>query len=900
MENKKQLIVIPPMSEALKKLYQVLEGISGDENVEISMIDDLKELSQFVASTGQCLILASNAKKCATFLQDNKAMLAKNHCKTILFTPKEIPSKTLIKFTKIGLTESILESSPPKTFLYKIKLQLRSIKSINPLDDSEKMIKSLENNKPLQSEITDFEIKEKSLTEDSIIENTRTKKKSFEESIDYLDPLKENDRLEEENIDTMWKTNRKKTIDLNITEEKNATLESDNANIDMYYRSKKNKLDSMLEFDEEEPNQAKESHLIDLENSSAKKSTYADVIDEGYMKEKKLNQTQSTFEEDQKKAIAEIDLIIAPKKNKNIFEDLDSELDINLNRRRQERTDNEGAKTKDKMLEDLGGYLKGKIAHHSEILEENEKKKNDNYDNSDIDEQSAQMKIDLDLSTKAQQKAKENLEEELLNDSHDGVVDKLDNNMFGDSGTVDIIRTRMNGALKDSKSDQEEQLTSDHKREKISLNEEFSKKHKDLNKDNSLDQDLEADHLVDLAEADEEELELKNSKKESLSNKDDNLRDLLASDDTEEENQQKQNSIDLQLEKASNSHDPGADEDLASSLRSRKSSVIQPKKQANQIHDGLVDKIDSFYRGGDSSKKEQNWDNLIDKKNAIESTEGSKRSGMRLLSAEKQQYDETTIDYRKLKAEFEQMSSGANEIENNDGLLKTDTHYLRNEDNGSFKVLEINPLCLDFSINVVSSILNVEFKPKNIFTMISNELLDNYNGYSVFYNYNISDKNFSEVFNSFNEIQNTKITLEKKIWWNEFKSNTPLFEHFHKLTMTTWRCPEIVKNNEIWEDVELPSWAQQELINKHLELIFPYFDGLDRMGLAITIFPEGLDPKTVNDLLTSLEMARTLFLDTIVRAKSMQKKEDNSSTDNPDKKLVSSFFNGLFGKKKAS
>jgi hypothetical protein len=161
MENKKQLIIIPPMSEALKKLNEVLETISVDENVEISMIDDLKELSQFIATTGQCLILASNAKKCATFLQDNKIMLAKSHCKTILFTPKEIPAKTLVKFTKIGLTESILENSPPKTFLYKVKLLLRSIKTARPQEDAEKLVKSLENGKAQGEEATDREIKEK-------------------------------------------------------------------------------------------------------------------------------------------------------------------------------------------------------------------------------------------------------------------------------------------------------------------------------------------------------------------------------------------------------------------------------------------------------------------------------------------------------------------------------------------------------------------------------------------------------------------------------------------------------------------------------------------------------------------------------------------------------------------
>jgi len=81
MENKKQLIIVPPMSQALQKLNEILEGIASDENIDISLIDDLKELGQVLSNSGQCLILCSNPKKCATFLQENRFVISRFHSK---------------------------------------------------------------------------------------------------------------------------------------------------------------------------------------------------------------------------------------------------------------------------------------------------------------------------------------------------------------------------------------------------------------------------------------------------------------------------------------------------------------------------------------------------------------------------------------------------------------------------------------------------------------------------------------------------------------------------------------------------------------------------------------------------------------------------------------------------
>ncbi len=909
MENKKQLIIIPPMSEALKKLNEVLEGISVDENVEISMIDDLKELSQFIATTGQCLILASNAKKCATFLQDNKAMLAKSHCKTILFTPKEIPAKTLIKFTKIGLTESILESSPPKTFLYKVKLLLRSIKTAKPQEDAEKLVKSLENGKVQNEEATDREVKEKISAEENVIDMDMVKKKRNDdsgESIDYSNPLKGKIKPQEEIIDTNWKSDRKKHADVENTEEENMTAESELNSIDMYYRGKNKKLDTILEATEDDFGKLKKVELVDQDSPAAKKSSYADVIDEGSMKQKKLDQATGQLEDEEKKSSTELDLVAGSKKNKKSFDDIDSDLELSMTRRREQDAVEEGPKTKDKEVEDLGGYLKGKISKDMALEEEPESNQEAQYDNSEVEEEERDKDFDLDLLAGDKKNRKHDEDDGLEDNVHDGEVDKIEGNMIGDSGTVDKIRTRMNGSSDGSANaleDEDDGLTL------------YSKNKKTAEKEDSDDQDTDSLNLeaakkerekAEAKKADEDEIDLKKPQQNLDLLEGDKNQDLTPSAEPTDRERQKQAFLEkLKAEKAAKAA-AAKEEDEDLNLRSREASGIKPTKDGNQTHDGQVDKIDTFYRSGDSKKQDHSWDNLTDKKATLELLPGQKRSGMSTVAADNKDLGETTIDYRKLKEEFDMMSSGGGmSVDSGAFSTKGDTSLRNNDDDGSFKVVEIDPKSLDFSIAIVNSIYNKETKAKQIFAMITDELVDNYHCYPVFYSYKLSDKKFTEVFNSFVELNANKITPEKKDWWSEFKKDTALFEHYQSKSMTTWRCPEIVNNNEVWEDVELPTWAEQELTNKNVELIFPYFDGLDRMGLAVVIFPEGLNPKTANGLLTVLEMARTLFLDTIQRYQVAPVKEKELTKEvspikeETEKKNVLSFFGGLFGKKKA-
>ena len=121
--------------------------------------------------------------------------------------------------------------------------------------------------------------------------------------------------------------------------------------------------------------------------------------------------------------------------------------------------------------------------------------------------------------------------------------------------------------------------------------------------------------------------------------------------------------------------------------------------------------------------------------------------------------------------------------------------------------------------------------------------------------------------------------------------------------MNTWVCREIKNNgseNKHWEDNELPTWAINELTNKKVELVFPYYDGVDRMGMALVFFPYGLNPKLEKGIEVTLEMARTVLLDTIQRKSTKQEViESNNENEAPEKSKIVSLFSNFFGSKKA-
>lgn len=933
MENKKQLVIVPPMSEPLQKLNEVLKGISNEENIEISIIENPDELAQFLGSTGQCLVAFSNAKLCATTLQENRFLLTMNHSKVILLTPKEIPAKTLAKFIKLGLTESILESSPPKTLLYKVRLLLRSIKtSVTQQENNDQIVKSMLDLNASLSSKNDFSSEKGHKTYEILEAGTDEKLKKLidnddKNSNDLVENKKNKHAYQQEAIDTTWKAKEKPETSQVLFDEPSPEEEKDKndglSNIDIYYRGKK-KDNSTIDFE----------HSASLTKKNIGDSEYSDApIDESY---KKKNATELSLDlnvgasDDTKSNYTEVqDGTLSIKRSEETFnldemdkqlkkENLITEEEKALARKKElEEFDAlfEAAKKKQAELEEVAdeGY-QGKIINNSLKLEkgDDEVKEIKEYDNSDLDYN--KKKNDHNL-TPASLERKKSIDQE-----HDD-YEKAPPKTKTDGGL--LIETNPTNKKSDSILLEEGELDADksknnktqnifdlaqNKKEKEELkSEEFdyseNKKNKLLIEDADLDNKKQEEEKEIY-----ERLEDSERKKETTLNLEDAMvertKEALESNENTKDSSRDKSTL-LQLDDGDTGRSKSMIENEETNMSFKKINQHDIELDAGKNHhrhDGKVDKIDTFYRSEDAKKTEYNWDNLTDKKNAVDLDFGksSRRENEINVELHRKDAGEITIDYRKLKKEFDYFSRNGKSDEGDIAPQMRSEEIRNSEDSGSFEVVEIDARSFDFGIEIVNLIYQKDSKPVDFYKKISEELISHYSAYPIFYTFKSNDKKYVESFDSFMHFGNSLVSIELKEWWMEAKRDQDTLNHYFEKTMTTWLCREIPgKSGGFWEDAELPSWAANELTNKKVEMVFPYFDGVDRMGMAVLIFPDGVNSAKEKSIITTLEMARTIFLDSIQRTISTTEKLTNEDAPAKEKKNITSMFAGLFNRNKA-
>jgi hypothetical protein len=317
MSSLKPLIFIHPLQATLKELYKVMSENAKDEGVEVYEIDSVAEFCQLFSSVGQSVCLFGNPKKCAQALQGVRNTNKKLHSKILLVSEKNIPNKTMEKFEKIGLTEAIIEPVAPKTLMYKVRLQLKSIitaqeqdemnrkfGSEGATDNEKKEVKSKEKNKKNNkdssesfSEIeTQTERKERKISADDE-EDLYAKNKKLSRNGETIDShmrgnvkeQKKEDQDESGNSSTdhidSYIKGKTSTSDLNVTEE---DVVPDDENLDDLIDEVKQSLDLNLDIDLNNQNNEKiKKFEEELERQKIEKKKLA--ISEERERNKRIN-----------------------------------------------------------------------------------------------------------------------------------------------------------------------------------------------------------------------------------------------------------------------------------------------------------------------------------------------------------------------------------------------------------------------------------------------------------------------------------------------------------------------------------------------------------------------------------------------------------------------------------
>ncbi len=926
MENAKALIIIEPMSPPLRKLYEVLLSISIEENIDITVITNLNEAAQLFSMGGQFLTLVSDPKNCAIFLQENRASNLARHSKTLLFTPKPLPVKFLDKFIKLGLTENLLDTAQPKTLLFKVKLLLKSLKPNTLVEEKaekqDQVIKSM-----LDLNINSAEEKPLIHTEEVTSTNTATttdpKKKKIEieleGGLDYLTNLNKKKSHKEESIDTNWSSRKSNSTSISLASEEedkkgNDKYDKSNEELDGYMRNKQVK-NINIEFSEDsasKDNKNKQSEISDENDKHSKEKKKSIELELQSTKEKAKNKSVETEESERSasriKSLAgiEIELEKTAKRADNGVTNETDEAPLKSKKSSFELELESQAKTRNNDLEvdESNGNNNSKKQKSAIDIElaDNLKKTKEHTDANETEDPRAQRKANSELEltpsdrkTKAELLLEQNAEEReknkhnsiQLEDSLESQLQDAESNQaLEESNKKNKKRLDLELELEHSKRSNEDneieklRKASDDKRI-VKLNDlEESRSDRDKGINSELESELDKKKKNKL-----QELELTSSDKEKSKNEQDELA---------EKNANKNKSTDIELTNSSDKADnkkSAENQENQGNLKTRNKPLIElTLESSKKKNTDSASSIDTHMRSKESTSKEQDWSQKNNHKDITLKMVSKSSDEIDLKNSSRKDNGEITIDYRALREEFNELgksnykSSALVEGKNKEvsDLVEESPH----------EVIILQANGFDFAVNIINQYYNTDIKSVNIIKSVAYKLFNEEKALSVFYSYSHKTNEHKELFSSFTEYPTTSLEF-----WNQFKLDKDNFESLFSYSMSTWICREIKENNSFWKDTELPSWATQELTNKPVEFIYPFFDGLDRMGLGYLYFPDGIQPKNEKKIIVLLELLRGIFLETIQRQENITE-EITIETEPTKVSNVLNLIGGFFNRKK--
>jgi len=932
-DESKPLIFLEPLSDTLKQLKQVFEENAESEGIELYEVDDLEEAGQLIPNLGQSLILTASPKKCAMMLQQNRRAIKGLQSKTILLSPKAIPRKTLDKFMKVGLTECVIEPVNPKTLLYKVRLQLRSIKTAS--EEEAEMSQKFGEEATQAAEATSKKVR--SSKEAEVEEEDVGKTKSNQEEVvleDYSKSGKKN--YQEESIENYYKGKQKKSQSQEQEEEEDKEKKGYKEEvIEGHYKGKVAKEAQGLESEEgEDLPSAKE---IEEDIESLKHKINLEVEEDLAAKKKKNLEVYEEAERKKKKA-ASIDI---------------------------DEEDDNSSKNKEAQ-EDLGGHYKGKVgqkpnveASEEEVLHEKEEESAELYEKkkkaSLVLEDDNEDFLDKDSSPEeeALKKAKRKKLELIDGDEDDELVQKAESEEVAEDDP---------GIEKDEFEGHELESP---KKDRLAVVDDEDKDRKEKNKTDDIDGYLRGGAAKKVKsqeggedlyedEAGAEEARGKRARAQGLYVEEDlDSRDPITQEGTEEstEDLYKKKARLSVLEDSSEGDSQEHDEEEAQNkdlsakskldveddeLKRKSLNQAQKSEGTHNRSDARADHIKTHYSSKESTKhNDDDWDAKWDKKKKEgDDALGEKREEKSLIF-DKKDLGEQTIDYAQLKKEF---AAGSYEGVANKkktygefhevAEVKTYTKTIlsvegapeqmefeevsREQKEGveGAQVFEPQSLGIEIAIEVQCHYMEEDVDSYKICEFIQDRLSSEFSGDLVVYK-NSKGNEVKPLFNGrvAKQLIGAPVKLtdadfegvgraEKRQMEADYQEDFKAYGLKKREVEGSYNQSWGTKLDQ-WKEFKTPSFRDQTFQEIQNEFIFPFYEGISLLGIGVFIPTTRFNPEQARSLEVVFEVMRGFLLTEYHHesgATQTREKEVKSSKEKSNEK-AGGFFGKLFGKK---
>ena len=936
----KPLIIMTPLTRTLGKLKEVVEDIKESEGIQIYVVESLEECSKIIPMVGQSLILSASPKMCAQMLQGNRRPIKKLQTKTILLSPKPIPRKTLDKFMKVGLTECVTEPVNPKTLLYKVKLQLRSI--VVKVEEEEELNTKV--TEKVKKKVSDEEVKEvKKEKKVKIQEESKpeivTKGKTTEELIEELNN-RERKKYKEETIDNFYRgdqsgrPDQEGPIDEEVKKKKVYLQDEIEGHLKGELKNKEEEIEGnivtksstkMTPVIEDEEDPVKKTNLITIEDDmdlarSLRKEIQEDADEAEKLKRAMALDIEEDNQEDKKKNNSYVDdlgghykgemrklLSVEDEpeiKEKAEVENIESYLKEKEKKSQLTIEDDDDSITQEgdsEKLEDL--MLKGELTGGTENLDEEKEVSLSSDDNKEEDDEEQKKKFSLEVTEEEQEKEKKEEQEKVEKErkSQDGKADDIDMYLRG-------------GAAKKPNLDSEEEEDLYHDAKKEAEIEEKKRKKAGFDLENDKEEGLKK-------EKDSDKDYAHNSKKKNgLTIEDDDPYERTKSDKNKEDEDTKNRRV-------------GFQEEVDDGLTKGKSQFQEKTKDEHNRSNARADKIKTHYSSKESIKHgNQEWDAVWEKGEKKEEDWGDQDQEEKELIFKKEDLGEQTIDYAQLKKEFEEISvDGISNAKKTYGELsnvaeiktyrktvighegqaeemefeEVDKDLVEEE---SFQVFEPNSLGIEIAIQVQNYYYEKEITPEKLCQFINQKVKDTFDGSTIFYSF-IDMTQETPFFNGYfvnqiglpptrppsSELEQLSRSEQKEVE-DEFKEENKNYKKELRALEEDWE--EMYDGQlEEWKEYKTPAWKDHNFQTTENQFIFPYYEGETLMGLCVFIPHNNFNPVNAESIEAVFEVARGVIISEYHTLKGEGKISSSSSQkEKKDNEKSGGLFGRLFGK----